>query len=444
MRPNRLLCPLLLLCLAALLLSACGGPGDDLASPTSTSAGDLLSSPTPPTPTAAPTPIPPPETATPLFSVTKDIAYVTPAQSDKSAWLLDVYAPTVPQDWPTFVFFHGGNTSKEDYGIQMLAQSIAEKGAVVFVPNLITEGTGRQILKTENGAGLRQELEAAACSIRYARVKAADFGGASDKVTVIGHSGGGYDGLWITLVGDDVEKVWDDFAATRGGPPHQMDCAVEDTVSAQLDTFVGYAGAYTYFDEFEADDPELFEVVDPATHIAREPEAVIRLIAAEREFVMPKWLTEHNELLYQRMLETGYNITWTVADGSHMMEAPARASILKYLADVVVVFEEGGCVFSGPPGDPPASLHLSVDNPTGNDYALVIATLKEGATKADLEAWSQEGTPPFLNRLLAHIDPEPGKYSERVFQMRAGTEYYFVCATPGGVLAVPAMYKLNP
>lgn len=269
----------------------------------------------------------------PAVEVIRALPYTIPAQPTAGEWLLDVYAPPLPGDGPAVVIFHGGGGSRESYGYQVLAQSLAEQGAVVFFPDLAPE-QGTDLFFTENGSGLREELEAASCAVRFARAKAAEYGGQPEQVLVIGHSGGGWDGIWLALVGDDVEAVWDAFAEGRGGPPRQMDCVAGEAVSGQPDTLIGFAGAYTYFDQFKADDPELYAVVSPATHVGRNRNTALHLIAAEREFIMPEWLNEANEALYQQLLAAGYDVNWMVADASHAFEAPAREAVLAKFLEV--------------------------------------------------------------------------------------------------------------
>ena len=108
--------------------------------------------------------------------------------------------------------------------------------------------------------------------------------------------------------------------------------------------------------------------------------------------------------------------------------------------DVVVTFTDGGCTFRGPSDDVPNPIVVRVENPTENDYALVIAVLKESSTQADLEAWREEGTPPFLERMLAHLDPGPGKEAEWTVDLMEDRENHFVCAEPAGVLSVPGVF----
>lgn len=298
---------------ALLLMSACGGPA------------------------ASPTAIPRVATATSSVVVAKDIAYTIPAQPTAHEWLLDVYAPPAAGDWPAVVFFHGGagQESKEGYSYQALAQAIAEQGAVVFVPDLDIEGSGKDLFRTENGIGMREELEGALCAIRFAREMASEYGGRSDEVVVIGHSGGGYDAMMTALVGDDAKAVWDAFASNRGGPPRQMECTAGDTVSGQPDMLIGYAGAYMYFDQVKDEDPELYAVVSPTTYIGRNPDVVMRLIAGGHDVLLNKSIQTLNEQLSENLLAAGYDVSWTVADAGHLLEAPAREAILNVLIEMM-------------------------------------------------------------------------------------------------------------
>ncbi len=301
---------MLLLLPVVVILSACGGGAAA-------------------TPTAAP-PTPAPA------DVTKDVAYTAPLQPGAQEWKLDVYAPFQPKDVPIVVILHGGGPAqKEDSSLVNLAYAIAEKGAVVFVPSMSPDSYVARF-KTPGGAGTREDAEDAACAVRFARANAAKYGGQSEKVIVIGHIAGGYIGLWQTLVGDEIDRVWDEYASAHGGPPNQVGCVSGAEVSAGVDAFIGFAGGYTmYSDSQLADMPDLVAVLDPATYIGRNTDVALRLLPAERESVMPKWMTEFNEQLYQDLLAAGYDVTSTPVDSGHQFSNAAHEAVLKAFDEVV-------------------------------------------------------------------------------------------------------------
>lgn len=60
---------------------------------------------------------------------------------------------------------------------------------------------GEQITREIITAGWQD----AACALRFARAKAADYGGDPARVIVVGYSGGGTAGAVMALAGDDFD-----------------------------------------------------------------------------------------------------------------------------------------------------------------------------------------------------------------------------------------------
>jgi acetyl esterase/lipase len=153
-----------------------------------------------------------PTSQSPLkISVTTDIPYT-------SEEMLDVYRPDAAGDWPVAVLFHGGGDAK--WSVGELAQAIAEQGAVVFAP---TWHAGSPSPSERIGVG----AEDAACAVRFARDRAAEYGGDIRRVVVVGHSAGGMIGALMMLAGDEFHG----------------DCLVQHG-SALPDAFVGIDGGY--------------------------------------------------------------------------------------------------------------------------------------------------------------------------------------------------------
>jgi hypothetical protein len=161
-----------LIVLAALALAACGGSGTTAASsPSATTAGA--------TPTTTP--------VAHEIQVFKDVRFMSERKADRPP-LLDVYAPKQAGPWPLVVMLPGGFESKDTY-MSDWATTVAERGAVVFVPNWI------RILEMPPTA---KELRAVlvgmigdiAAAVRFARGTGARYGGDPGNLTLFGHSNG--------------------------------------------------------------------------------------------------------------------------------------------------------------------------------------------------------------------------------------------------------------
>lgn len=204
-----------------------------------------ISTKTEPNPESAATDSPP----GPLqIEVIRDIPY-----TDQLA--LDVYKPIDPGPWPVVVALHGGGQSKELFNI--FSKRIAELGAVVFTPTWRSSEPQSEPLTREI---IIAGDEDAACALRFARAKAADFHGNPARVVVVGYSGGGTAGAVMALAGDDFNG----------------ECQVSG-YSALPDVFVGIDGAYDLVNCCVPDDlyrratPEDWELIVPYTYLDRQP-----------------------------------------------------------------------------------------------------------------------------------------------------------------------------
>lgn len=166
--------------------------------------------------------------------------------------LLDVYAPATAGNWPLVIVFHGGDNTKKT--VSRLAQAIAERGAVVFVPTYYAH---EYTLSTP----IARSYEEAACAVRFARTHVAEYGGHADRVIVVGHSFGGTVGALLMLAGDEF---------------HGADCLTQEG-SSLPDAFVGLDSPYDLIAVglidpavLQAKPAELL-MVNPFTYIGRTP-----------------------------------------------------------------------------------------------------------------------------------------------------------------------------
>jgi len=110
-----------------------------------------------------------------------------------------VYKPSEPGPWPVVVAFHGGDMIKKRFNV--FSKRIAELGAEVLTPTWRSgRPKGEQITTDQITAG----WEDAACVLRFARAKAADYVGDLSRVVVVGYSRGGIAGATMALAGEDL------------------------------------------------------------------------------------------------------------------------------------------------------------------------------------------------------------------------------------------------
>ena len=180
---------------------------------------------------------------TPLLDpvqVTEDIFYTDRLK-------LNVYAPRKTGLWPVVVVLHGSGMTKEGM-INGFSKAIAERGALVFTPTWRSDPPSA-------AAEITYGVEDVACAIRFARAKAAEYGGISSRLIVISYSAGGAAGAIITLTGDTFKG----------------NCIVTD-VFAYPDTFVGVDGIYDTL-KYRPDNVPLeqWTTINPFTYLENSP-----------------------------------------------------------------------------------------------------------------------------------------------------------------------------
>ena len=272
-----------------------------------------------PTPAAeAPTSTPIPSLVLPLsVTVTKDLVYAKGLQSDAQVeWKLDLYAPTEPGDWPVVVFLHGRGQTKE--GWTTLSRAIAEQGAIVFVIEWSYTDPVEAIL--DNGKGYHEMADTVACAIRFARARASDFGMDTEPLVITGFSGGGGVASHVALAGETVGRRWEEYAASRGGPPRQVDCEVSQG-STHVDALVGIAGAYDGFVGYDGKygrefmqekDPDLWKMLYGC--IGENPDLKVRLLHGKTDSVIPY---ENSVEFEATLAEAGYDVKLIQFSGGH-------------------------------------------------------------------------------------------------------------------------------
>ncbi len=208
---------------------------------------------------------------------------------------LDIYAPAEAGEWPVVVLAHGKTLSRKTMG--PLAEVLASLGAVVY---------SASYLDTEP---LVEAVEDMSCAIRYASSTAAEHGGRTDRIVVVGHSLGGAIGFLAATSGEDHTPSW---------------CRAPDEW-VDVTGFVGYEGVYDIASTaraiditgLEQSDPETWHSVNPYSQIGRHDELTVRLIHGiddDRQWydVLP----EVSEDFERSLSEADYDVELITVDGA--------------------------------------------------------------------------------------------------------------------------------
>ncbi len=285
----------------------------------------------------APTEVAPTSTSTfvqptPSYSVevTEDIEYLTLLEPDAPVEMLDVYAPTEPGPWPVVVLMHAWFQSKDTVAYSSLAEELAGRGLVVFVPQRRSPCLMLSECTEDNGRDLREVHESWACAVRFARERAADYGGEPGWITVFGHDSSG---LETALMGDNLQQVWDEFASNRGGPPSQTECLAGKD-SAHVDAYVGYSGDYDFYERLSESDPDLWKVSSFFGVIGSGPSLPVHLVFGE--MANPAWV-EKAEEYHQVLVDAGYDAALTLLPEGRSeipWSGPDREELIQLILEV--------------------------------------------------------------------------------------------------------------
>jgi len=273
--------------------------------------------------TPAATPMPPTSTSihTPVLplsvTVTKDLVYAKGLQLDEQVeWKLDQYAPTEPGDWPVVVFLPATGLPGE--GEATFPRAIAEQGAIVL--NIEWPRIDPAVAILDKGKGHREMADTVACAIRFARVRASDYGMDTAPVVITGFSLGGGVASHVALAGESVGRRWEEYAASTGGPPRQVNCEVNQG-STHVDALVGIAGAYDGFVGYDGKygrefmqekDPDLWKMLYGC--IGENLDLIVRLLHSETDSVIPY---ENSVEFEGTLADAGYDVELTQFVGGH-------------------------------------------------------------------------------------------------------------------------------
>ncbi len=275
--------------LVGILLAAVGGCGSDSDgaatddTPTTVGAVDSSTETTESPPTTDG-----PEVTSPEARVESLLRFTTGGRT------LDVHIPEGPGPFPVVVMIHGVAMSRS--GLAPLAEAVSDAGIVVFNADV------------RMNEPFDETIDDIACAVRYASAESPSYRGDPSDLTLFGFSGGAATGIVVALRGEDLGT----------------DCLADGPIS--VDAFVAYEGPFDWsrtdygrvdLTRFESSDPEIWEAVDPYTHIGDNPDLVVRLIHGDdldtAWYEVPRAASME---LHDVLLDAGYDVELTLLDNA--------------------------------------------------------------------------------------------------------------------------------
>ncbi len=118
---------------------------------------------------------------------------------------LDVYAPEQARDAPVVVFWHGGSWATGDKAsYRFVGDALAKQGIVAVLPNY----------RLHPAVQFPAFMDDAALAVAWIREHARDYGGAADRIVLMGHSAGAqiatllaYDSRYLERVAVPISSI---------------------------------------------------------------------------------------------------------------------------------------------------------------------------------------------------------------------------------------------
>jgi acetyl esterase/lipase len=168
---------------------------------------------------------------------------------------LDVYAPAEGDAHPILIWIHGGGWRRGDKArVQKKPQALTDAGYVLVSVNY------RLVPKVT----IRQQADDIARAIAFVRRHAEEYGGAADKIVVLGHSAGAHLAALVCTDGSYLERNGLSLANIKGCVP--VDTAAYDLPEQLKDARLRQKAIYQSAFGKEAD---AIRQASPITHVAR-------------------------------------------------------------------------------------------------------------------------------------------------------------------------------
>ncbi len=218
-----------------------------------------------------------------------DTSVVT-GQAVPQAQTIDFHLPSQADgSAPLIVLLHGGG-NKGNSEMTPLAQTLADRGAVVAVP---TYYSGQPRSQEE----IQSTFQDVVCSIRYSRSRANEFGADPENLTLVGFSYGGYPAAAIRLADEDS---------------YDFDCLPE--ISYLPQAVVGLGGAYKYDHKVASRSWDTDHVPYLIEGASRTSEIPAVLVHGANDFNVP---AEFAERYFEQLDKAGHPVALQILETRH-------------------------------------------------------------------------------------------------------------------------------
>lgn len=223
---------------------------------------------------------------------------------------MDVYVPANPLPrTPVVVFFYGGSWTrgqKSDY--RFVGEALASAGMVAIVADY----------RLSPQVHWTQILQDCASAVANARMRAREWGGAPDRLFLMGHSAGAYNTAMLAL-----DPRW---------------LGAHELTPADLCGWIGLAGPYDFLPISDADTrvafdwPSTPQASQPIAHVTRGAPRSLLLAPRNDDTVDP---VRNSAALAERLRRAGNSVDFALVDRvSHVTMVAALAAPLRLLAPV--------------------------------------------------------------------------------------------------------------
>ena len=226
--------------------------------------------------------------------ISKDVVYVEHPENKKEQ-SLDIYGPAKSEEkHPVLIYIHGGGWTLGDKsnGLGIKVPWLAERNwMLVSINYRLAPAVKHPVL-----------VEDVAAAIAWVHTYIGKYGGAPDKIVVMGHSAGAH---LAALVSTDKRKL-----KTHDKPLSiikgiiLLDGAGYD-IPALLENPLIFKAAGPTYEKWATDDPMVWKDASPVTHVAKDigiPEFLILHTSRQRA-------VEQSEKLAKLLQENGVNAT---------------------------------------------------------------------------------------------------------------------------------------
>ena len=254
--------------------------------------------------------------AEPTFPFEEDVRGPITYVEYKPGTLMAIVPTQTADPAPCVVILHGHQA--DTTAVQELAQAVAKKGAVVFLPDWDDTLPSHEDSRTQT---ITKGLDDVADAMRFVRLYAGRYGGDPERIVIVGHSLGAVAAMTTMLAGD------------RFGTD-----AFPREVSALPDAYVSLDGIVPFRELLWREDLRRFYEQDPATWDKINPDTYLDDAAvrkgAEFRFFVATLDIDQTKSMAKRMKKLGYTTSVERINVDHAQAAEPQKETVKAIIEL--------------------------------------------------------------------------------------------------------------